>query len=127
MSNSKLNFKIILAWLISIGIPLLIYSIPTTELFTIQMRTFLAITVFAILLIAFNTIPTPIVTLLLPVSYIILGLTDSSTAWYPWTMPTVWMIIGALILVNALESSGILIRISYKIIQLTGGTYKGLL
>lgn len=127
MSNSKLNFKIILAWLISIGIPLLIYSIPTTELFTIQMRTFLTVTVCAILLIALNTIPTPIVTLLLPVSYIILGLTDSSTAWYPWTMPTVWMIIGALILVNALESSGILMRISYKIIQLTGGTYKGLI
>lgn len=123
---AKLNAKTILMWLVALVIPLFILNIPTTELFTTQMRTFLVVTVFAILTIAFETLPQAAITLLLPVAYILLGLADSALAWYPWTMSTVWMVIGALLLVNVLDSSGILLRISYRIILTVGGSYKGL-
>ena len=118
--------KKLLMWLVNLGLPLLIFMVPTSDTFTVQMRTFLIVTVFAILAIALETLPQAGVTFLLPAAYIVLGLAGTELAWYPWTMPTVWMIIGALLLVNALESSGILMRISYKIILLVGGSYKGL-
>lgn len=123
----KVDAKKLLMWVVNLGIPFLIWTIPVTEMFTAQMRTFLVVTVFAILAIALETLPQSGVTFLLPAAYILLGLADASLAWYPWTMPTVWMIIGALLLVNALESSGILMRISYKIILMVGGSYKGLI
>ncbi len=37
---AKLNAKTILMWLVALVIPLFILNIPTTELFTTQMRTF---------------------------------------------------------------------------------------
>lgn len=124
---TKVNSKTLLMWAINLGLPLLICLIPVTDLFTAQMKTFLIITVFAILAIALETLPQSGVTFLLPAAYILFGLADASLAWYPWTMPTVWMIIGALLLVNTLESSGVLMRISYKIILMVGGSYKGLI
>ncbi len=124
--STKLDVKKLLMWLLCVGLPLAIWMIPTTEAFTPQMRTFLVVTVFAILVIALEPIPKTSITFLLPVVYVLLGLADAATAWYPWTMPTVWMVIGALLLVNTLDSSGILLRISYKIIMTVGGSYKGL-
>lgn len=125
--NTKGNAKTIFAWLLTIGLTLGVYCIPVSEIFTEQMRTFLVITIFAILTIALETLPKSAITILLPVAYILTGLADASLAWFPWTMPTVWMIIGALLLVNVLESSGILLRISYRIIIALGGSYKGLI
>ena len=51
----KVNPKTIFAWLLTLGAPLGILMIPTTELFTVQMRIFLVITVFSILVIALGT------------------------------------------------------------------------
>ena len=64
--STKLSPKMILAWVLSLGVPLLIYFIPTTELFTPTMRTFLVLSVMAILMIAFENVPTAAVTFLLP-------------------------------------------------------------
>ncbi|MFM9414043.1 SLC13 family permease [Peptococcus simiae] len=125
--TKPLPLKALFMWLVTLGLPLGIYFIPTSDLFTNQMKIFLIVTVFAILIIAFESLPKSVITILLPVSYILLGLADPQTAWFPWTMPTVWMIIGALLLVNALESSGLLMRISYHVILLVGGSYKGLI
>ncbi len=122
----KLNNKKSILWILNIGLPMLIALLPITDLFTSQMKTFLIITVFAILAIALDTLPQSGITFLLPAFYVLFGLADASLAWYPWTMPTVWMIIGALLLVNTLESSGVLMRISYKIILIVGGSYKGI-
>lgn len=125
--TEKMNVKTVLMWLLTLGVPLGIFMIPTTDLFTVQMRTFLVITVFAILVIALGTLPQSCITFLLPVSYVMFGLADTSLAWFPWTMPTVWMTISALLLVNTLESSGVLMRISYRVILMVGGSYKGLI
>lgn len=125
--TTNFNLRKTIIWIISIAIPLLIFLIPTSELFNENMRLFLSVTVFAILMIATENIPTSIISLLLPASYILFGLADPSLAWQPWTLPVLWMIIGGILLVNVLDSSGLLTRISYKIIVLVGGTYKGII
>ncbi len=92
----KVNPKTIFAWLLTLA-ALGILMISTTELFTVQMRIFLVITVFSILVIALGTLPQSAITFLMPVSYVLFGLADTSLAWFPWTMPTVWMTISALL------------------------------
>lgn len=117
----------IIVWLCSLGIPALILCIPTTELFTTDMRLFLVITTMAILFFAFGNVNQSAVAFSLPVAYVLFGIADTATAYQPWTMTTLWMVAGSTILVNVLNSSGILERISYKIILLTGGTYRGII
>lgn len=125
--STKLSPKMILAWVLSLGVPLLIYFIPTTELFTPTMRTFLVLSVMAILMIAFENVPTAAVTFLLPCLYIVFGVAAPDVAWSSWTKPTFWMVVGALLMVNVLETSGLLQRISFSILKLTGGSYVSIL
>ena len=124
---TKENLKKMFLWVLTLGLPFLIWMIPLTDSYTADIKTFLVITVFAILALAVGTIPQNTVTFLLPVAYILIGIAPPDLAWLPWTLPVVWMIIGALLLVNVLETSGVLMRISYKVILLFGGTYKGLI
>lgn len=101
--------------------------IPTTELFTSSMRTFLMISVTAIIMIAFENVPTPAVTFLMPAAYIVFGVCTPDQAWVAWTKPVFWMVVGALLLVNVLSTSGILMRISYNILKAFGKSYRRIL
>lgn len=125
--STKLSPKIILAWLFSLGIPALISLIPTSELYTPTMRIFLIISVMAILMIAFENVPQPAVTFLLPAAYIAFGVCAPDMAWTAWTRPVFWMVVGALLMVNVLQSSGILTRISFSILKVVGGSYTSIL
>ncbi len=125
--SMKLSPKSIFAWILTIGFPLGIFMIPTSELFTDTMRTFLMITVAAIIMIAFENVPTPAVTFLLPVAYVVLNITTPDIAWSSWAKPVFWMVVGALLFVNVLETSGLLQRISFNILRMMGGSYVKLL
>lgn len=81
----------------------------------------------AILMIAFENVPTAAVTFLLPCLYIVFGVAAPDVAWSSWTKPTFWMVVGALLMVNVLETSGLLQRISFSILKLTGGSYVSIL
>ena len=121
------TYKKAISWITSLGLPLVIYLIPTNDTFTAQIRLFLALTIMAILFFAYGNVSQGVVAFLLPVAYVLFGVTDSATAYSAWTMPVFWLIVGSLVFVNVLNNSGILLRISYKIIILTGGTYKKIL
>lgn len=81
-----MNKKTIIKWGINILIPVLILLVPTTELFTSDMRTFFAITAAAIILIATENIPTGATALILPIAYIIFLGIDAEVAFKPWSM-----------------------------------------
>ena len=53
-------------WLISVGMPLLLFFVPTSEVFTSQARMFLVLSVMAILVIAVGLMDMMIPALLLP-------------------------------------------------------------
>lgn len=126
-SSKTFGPKLIIAWAMSVVAPILIYLTPTNELYTPTMRTFLMISVTAILMIAFENVPTAAVTFLMPAAYVIFGVCTPDMAWVAWTKPVFWMVVGALLLVNILSTSGILMRISYSILKVFGKSYRRIL
>ncbi|NLT94691.1 MAG: SLC13 family permease, partial [Clostridia bacterium] len=114
-------------WVITIALPLLVMLIPTNEVFTPVIRNFLAITLCAILLFAFEILPQIIPSLLLPVMYVVIKIAPAEAVFGPWATNIPWMFMGGILLANCLESIGLLRRIAYWSIIKTGGTYNGIL
>lgn len=123
----NINKKDLLVWVITLGVPLCIFLIPTNEVFTREIRLFCVITILAVIMFACENINQTAVSLMLPVIYIMTGLASANIALSPWLTSTPWMIFGALLFANIMESTGLLQRIAYKCLILTGGTYGGIM
>lgn len=126
-AESKVTKSYLIKWAITLIIPLLIYLIPTNDVFTDQLRLFFVITVLVLETFAFEFFPMLVPSVLLSVLYIITGLVPAEVALSPWTNTTVYMVLGAFLLANVLEECGLLHRISVFCIRLCGGTYNGAL
>lgn len=120
-----MNKKGKIGWLISILVPFMIALIPISEHFTLSLKLFFVITLFMILIIAFELLPLLISAILLPSLYMISGIVPATSAFGSWTNTTVWMILGGLIFSNVLDECGLLKRIAYYVIRKCGGTYNG--
>lgn len=123
----KLDWSYLLKWAIIILCPLLILCVPVNEMFTWPVKMFFVITLLAILLFALETIQQTAVAILLPIAYVVFQIAPSTVAFSHWTGNIPWMMIGGLILANILQSIGLLKRIAYKCIILTGCSYKGII
>ena len=123
----KLDWSYLLKWAIIILCPLLILCVPVNEMFTWPVKMFFVITLLAILLFVLETIQQTAVAILLPIAYVVFQIAPSTVAFSPWTGNIPWMMIGGLILANILQSIGLLKRIAYKCIFLTGCSYKGII
>lgn len=123
----KLDWSYLLKWAIIILCPLLMLCVPVNEMFTWPVKMFFVITLLAILLFALETIQQTAVAILLPIAYVVFQIAPSTVAFSPWTGNIPWMMIGGLILANILQSIGLLKRIAYKCIILTGCSYKGII
>lgn len=119
----KMSNKQKIMWAITIVITLGVFLIPVSEAFTSQLRLYFAITVCAILLFAFELLDSFIVALALPVAYILTKLTDAGTAFSVWSNTTLWMMLGAMLLGNALERTGLLKRICYWLMLKAKGSF----
>lgn len=125
--NRTISGKQIFMWAVTFGIPICILLVPTNEIFTKEIRLFLVLTVFAILTFAFENMPQTMIAILLPALYVITGIAPADKAFAPWMQYVPWMVLGGLLLADALNSSGLLKRIAYKCIILTGASYNGIL
>lgn len=123
--GSNFDKKQGIGWFISILVPMMVVLVPTSEKFTQNLKLFLIITLFVILIIALELLPKLIAAILLPVLYMLSGLVPPEIAFASWTNTTVWMVLGGLILSNILDQTGLLKRIAYYVIRRCGGTYAG--
>lgn len=115
-------------WLISAGMPLLLFLVPTSEVFTSQARMFLVLSVMAILVIAFGLMDMMIPALLLPAEYWVFGVVEKATEAYAgFASVTIWVILGAFVLTIALDECEILKRIALAVIEKLGGSYNATL
>lgn len=127
-TNPKgIDKKNTLYWIVTIALPLIIMLFPTGDEFTPQIRKFIAVTLAAILIFAFEILPQLIPSLLLPISYVLLNLAPSAAVFGPWSTHIPWMFLGGILLANCLENIGLLRRIAYWCIIKSGGTYNRIL
>lgn len=122
----KTNNKI-WQWEVSIILPLLICLIPLSEVYTAELRIFFIVTLFAILLIAFDLVDSLIAAVVLFMGYSVTGICDAAIVFSAWSNDVAWMIIGSLIFAAALNETGIMKRFAYALILKLGGSYTKML
>jgi len=123
----KTDKKTWLKWGIAVLITVAIMLIPTSEVFTPELRKFLAITAFFISLVALELINTILCGILLPTFYLISGIAPVATAFSGWTNTTTFLVIGAFVLAYGMEECGLLTRVAYAILSKVGTTYNKML
>lgn len=118
----------LLKWAVTICLPVLfLVFVPISETFTPVMRTYMACTLFGILLFMFELFPGAIVGIIICMSYPIFNVCALKEALAPWSEPVVFICIAILLLMEEVQNTPILKRMSYWIISKTGGSYFGLL
>lgn len=101
--------------------------IPCGEQYTMAIKKYVFLTVFAVLCVACSLCPLVVIAVLLPVSYLFSNVADMKTIYAPWTSQALWMMFGAFVLCYALEECGIMQRISYSILRMFGKSFNLLL
>ena len=117
----------VIKWIVSFAIPIIIALAPVSETFTAPIKWFSVITVFFICLIATEVLPMFVVSVAIPVTYIVFLHVDPKIAFGPWAIEVPWLILGGFIMTMALEKTGLLKRMAYRIILLCGGRFNGIL
>ena len=124
--NSKT--KNLIKWAITLLIPLILYfAVPITETITPQIRSFIVVTMLGILAWMFELLPAFVTGLVMTILYILTKAADGNTAFASWTNQIVWLCLSGLLVGTAFEKTGLMRRISFSIIKLTGCSYKGVI
>lgn len=123
----SLDKKRLLFWIIIFAVPLLVLTIPTTETFTMQQKLFVTITLWTVLMFAFELVDNYIPCIIMPFLFIVTGVAPWETAFAGWYQTIPWQVMGMFLLVNALMRNGLLKRIAYFCLLRTKCTYKGIL
>ena len=127
VNATNINPKNLIKWAIIFIAPLLILLIPTTVSFTMQQKLFLSITVWTILMFAFELVDNYIPCIIMPFLFIITGVADWSLAFAGWYKSIPWQVLGMFLFVNALLRNGLLKRLAYACLLATNCTYRGVL
>lgn len=126
-STSKMSKRVKMNWIITVIAPLCLLLLPTTEVFTREIKIFFAITLAGILCFAFELVHSIIPSLFLPFAYAMLELVPLERALAAWTAPVVWTVLCGFVLSIILERIGLLQRLACWCILKSGGTYNGIL
>lgn len=110
-------------WALISVLVLSVLLIPESAVVSSSLKTFLAITIFCILLIAFDLMPITIPCILLPVAYIIFQVAPAEAVFSGWAKSTPWMFLAVFVIANALTRVGLLERIAYWSMARIGGSF----
>ena len=124
LQGTAKNSAAIIKWLITLGVPLALFMIPTNETFTQEIRLFLFLTLVAIFIVAFESLNYIVPGILLPAFYALTGLVPVNVAFAGWSSYMPWMILGAFVLANIFVDTKFLTRIAYFCILKLGGSFR---
>lgn len=125
MATAATQRKLLFQWLFTLLAPLLFFLIPRSGLITWKLELFLYVSAVAIIMIVFDFFDTAWPAIVLPSVYVILNIAPIEVAFSAWTNTTMWMIIGAFVMTQALESCNLLRRIAILCIRACGGSFTG--
>lgn len=114
-------------WLATLLLAGAMFMLPSSDFVTMNVKIFLTITVFCILLAAFELLPIVVIGLLLTGGYILFRVAPLETIMAPWGGETLYMVLGGYALASILDESGLLKRVAYWIMSKTGSSWYALL
>ncbi|MDO4280477.1 MAG: SLC13 family permease [Peptococcaceae bacterium] len=124
-TGAKMSTSKKVQWIISIVVPVILWVIPTNDVYTRELRWFCVWTCWMLLVVAFDLMTSFIPAFLMPVMYYITGVAPAAVCFSGWTSTIVFVIVGAFVLAEALTDCGLLKRIATWVIIRTGGTING--
>ena len=127
MDTKSFDSKLLIKWIISIGISLLPLLFPTSEAFTPQVQKFLMVTIFAVAIIALELLDSYAAVMIVSALWILTGSATIEKVFSAWSTSNIVMVISSLVFVNVLQKVGLLNRLGYWIILKSGGTFNRLI
>lgn len=125
--EKKWSLSLMIQWATVFLVPIIIWFIPTNQLFSQPMKIFFMITTAGILVLAFEFFDYGLAAMFIPAFYTLSGIVPAATAYSGYVSNIPWLVLGALLLTEVLDETGLLKRISYWCILKCGGTYKGII
>lgn len=114
-------------WIIVFCLAGIFLLVPEQGVYTHQVKVFMAITVFALALAAFEMVPTMFISVAMPSLWVLFGVAPATVVMSPWVGTTFLMIMGAFFMAATLEDCGILQRVAYYLMCKVKGNYFSLL
>ena len=127
LSNGNFNTKYLLGWIVNILVPLSMFLVPIGDVFTAQVRMYFVITLFFIFALIFNNLNITLIGIMMPVCYVVLGVSKAGTAFSSFGNHVIWLVLASFMLSDMMVKVGVAKRLVYKCMILTGGTYRGIL
>ena len=87
----------------------------------------LVVTLFTVIWWVFNVVPPAYSTLLMLLGYLLLGLAEPDVVFHIWTLPLMWLIIGAFLIAAAVTKSGLAQRVAYFFMIRYATSYRSLI
>lgn len=127
MAESTMSKATKIKWIVTIVLTLAVYLIPTNDIYTKQISLFFTVTVFGLLLMAFEFFDPLVVSVVMPMGWVLFGVTNAAGAMSGWTNSIIYMCVGAYFMANALEETGLLRRVAVAILSKMGNGWTVLL
>jgi len=123
--SSSINKGNLVKWAITLLAVVAVLLIPTNEVFSPELRNFLAIATWLILSVAFALFKSLFIpSFITPILWYCTGCLPANVAFSAWSQEILYVIIGAFVLAGVLEEVGLLKRLSYWIIMKLGGSFE---
>lgn len=75
MAESTMSKATKIKWIVTIALTLAVYLIPTNDIYTKQISLFFTVTVFGLLLMAFEFFDPLVVSVVMPMGWVLFGVT----------------------------------------------------
>ena len=128
IKTSDLTPGLLTKWAVNLALPLALYFLlPRSESLTQPMVIFLAVTLWAIVAWALDTLNEIAVGILLPILYVLLCGIGQKVVFSPWLSEVPIIVIGGFTLGKIIQVTGLGKRIALTCVKLTGGSFAGAL
>ena len=115
--------SVAIKWLISLGAGVLIGCLPMGTAISRELQIFFAISISFILIVAFDLMPTLLISMVLPCAYMLVGIADAPTALQPWTNTLMYLVTAGMIFANVMTDCGLMKRIALWFLRKCGSSF----
>ena len=116
----------LLRWPVTLFLPVILYLCSPVDV-SPKFPLFVGMTSMAVLAWAFNVFPAIGVAALLSFAYLLGEVAPAEVVFGPWTTVLPWLSFAAVIIGEAMDRTGLARRLALRCLQLTGGSFSGLL
>lgn len=127
-TENNVSVQQMIKWCITLLVPVgILLLVPTTDVITVEIKRYLAITIGTVLIWIFELLPTFVSGIIMVILYILTKVAGAGVVLSPWTNQIVWLCFGGMFIGVAFTKTGLMKRIAFWMIRLTGYSYRGII